>query len=123
MITNRALYSIWMFFTGCCMVTGQTVTGEPAGIPRPPGVYTDTPWEEPLVTGIHRDAARTTAYSYTTVEDALEGDREKSRIQMLNGMWSFGIVKTFNKPKRFLYPKSRRMGCYRSAVQLGDERL
>ncbi|WP_072317330.1 glycoside hydrolase family 2 TIM barrel-domain containing protein [Sinomicrobium oceani] len=105
MITNRALYSIWMFFTGCCMVTGQTVTGEPAGIPRPPGVYTDTPWEEPLVTGIHRDAARTTAYSYTTVEDALEGDREKSRIQMLNGMWSFRYSTNFQQAPKDFYTR------------------
>ncbi|MBN2165925.1 MAG: DUF4981 domain-containing protein [Marinilabiliaceae bacterium] len=67
----------------------QTVTGEPAGIPREPQIYQTEPWEDPLVTSINRDRARATAYSYQSVEDALNGDRNKSRLLMLNGEWDF----------------------------------
>ncbi|RNL89147.1 DUF4981 domain-containing protein [Sinomicrobium pectinilyticum] len=82
-------YIICTFLAGCGLALAQTVTGEPAGIPRVPQKYADSPWEDPLVTSLNRDAARTTAYSYTSVEDALEGNRNKSRIQMLNGLWDF----------------------------------
>lgn len=67
----------------------QTVTGEPAGIPPAPQIYNTEPWEDPLVTGINRDPARATAYSYRTMQDALEGNRNKSRILFLNGEWDF----------------------------------
>ncbi len=82
---------------------GQTVTGEPAGIPRMPGVYVLTPWEEPLVTSLHRDAARATAYSFETVDRALQGDREASiRYRSLNGQWDFMFAKNLlEAPKGF----------------------
>lgn len=68
----------------------QTVTGEKAGIPRVPQVYDTEPWEDPLVTSINRDRARATAYSFSSVEDAIEGDRQKSgRYKSLNGEWNF----------------------------------
>ncbi len=73
---------------------GQTVTGEPAGIPPTPKIYEFTPWEDPLITSINRDPARATAYSFETIEEALEGDREKSnRYQSLNGTWDFRYSK------------------------------
>ncbi|MFD0990043.1 glycoside hydrolase family 2 TIM barrel-domain containing protein [Mariniflexile jejuense] len=80
----------------------QTVSGEPAGIPEAPQKYSFAPWEDPLVTSINRQPARATAYSYKTVEDALEGNREKSRLLMLNGKWDFKYsVNLQQAPKDF----------------------
>ncbi|KEO74279.1 beta-galactosidase [Anditalea andensis] len=70
-------------------IYAQTVTGKPAGIPEPPKKYSFAPWEDPLVTSINRDPSRATAYSFTNERDALEGNREKSRLIMLNGEWDF----------------------------------
>ncbi len=71
-------------------INAQTVTGEPAGIPRPPQIYETEPWENPLICGINRDVARSTAYSFETIADALTCDRSNTRrIQMLNGEWDF----------------------------------
>ncbi|GLB49626.1 glycoside hydrolase family 2 TIM barrel-domain containing protein [Neptunitalea lumnitzerae] len=85
---------------------GQTVTGEPAGVPLVPGKYVFAPWEDPQTTAINREAARTTAYSYKTIEDALEGDRNKSRIQFLNGEWSFNFAfNSSDAPKDFYKSK------------------
>ncbi|WP_302884544.1 glycoside hydrolase family 2 TIM barrel-domain containing protein [Wenyingzhuangia gilva] len=83
-------------------MTAQTVTGEPAGIPETPKKYSYAPWEDPLVTSINRQPARATAYSYKTVADALEGNREKSRFIMLNGEWNFKYAKNLEEaPKDF----------------------
>ncbi|MFI1772421.1 glycoside hydrolase family 2 TIM barrel-domain containing protein [Thalassobellus citreus] len=67
----------------------QTVSGDPAGIPEQPQKYSYAPWEDPTVTSINRQPARATSYSYATIEDALEGNRAKSRLKMLNGEWDF----------------------------------
>jgi len=68
----------------------QTVTGEPAGIPRLPKVYEPVPWEDPLVCGINRLPARATAYSFSDIVDALTCNRERSkRFLLLNGLWDF----------------------------------
>ncbi|WP_167607130.1 glycoside hydrolase family 2 TIM barrel-domain containing protein [Maribellus sediminis] len=67
----------------------QTVTGEPAGIPPAPSVYTSEPWEDPLVTSINRDAPRTTAYSFPSEKEALTYNRNRSRMLLLNGEWDF----------------------------------
>ena len=81
----------------------QTVTGEPAGIPVTPKKYSYAPWEDPLVTSINRQPARATAYSYKTVADALEGDREKSRLMMLNGEWNFKYAKNLEEAPKYFY--------------------
>ncbi|MEQ8473515.1 MAG: glycoside hydrolase family 2 TIM barrel-domain containing protein [Marinoscillum sp.] len=83
--------------------TGQTVTGEPAGIPPKPKVYEFTPWEEPLITSQNRDRSRATAYSFATVEEALSKTREQSgRYQSLNGDWDFKYSRNLNEaPKEF----------------------
>jgi beta-galactosidase len=71
-------------------INAQTVTGEPAGIPRVPQLYQTEPWEDPLVTSINRDRARATAYSFSSIEDAIDGVRENSgRFISLNGEWDF----------------------------------
>jgi beta-galactosidase len=88
----------------------QTVTGEPAGIPRPPQVYQTEPWEDPLVCGINRDAARSPVYSFETIEKAVTGDREQtSRYISLNGEWDFRFaLKPADAPADFY--KSRVVG-------------
>ncbi|MBP6182297.1 sugar-binding domain-containing protein, partial [Flavobacterium sp.] len=81
----------------------QLVTGEPAGIPEPAKIYTPTPWEDPTITSINRQPARATGYSYSNVEDALKGDRTKSRIQMLNGDWNFKYAVNFKEASKNFY--------------------
>ena len=83
-------YSILLFtLLSVFNINAQTVTGEPAGIPEVANIYSFAPWEDPTVTAINRQPARSTAYSYATVEDALAGNREKSRYKSLNGIWNF----------------------------------
>lgn len=81
----------------------QTVTGEPAGIPRIPQVYNTPPWEDPLVTSINRDRARATAYSFENEADALSYNRDRSsRVINLNGEWDFHFaIKPDDAPKDF----------------------
>ncbi|MDP1677370.1 MAG: glycoside hydrolase family 2 TIM barrel-domain containing protein [Bacteroidota bacterium] len=67
----------------------QTLSGDPAGIPPIPKVYTENPWEDPSVCGINREPARATAYSFASEKDALLGARDKSRMIVLNGEWEF----------------------------------
>ena len=72
------------------LVSAQTVTGLPAGVPPIPKKYATEPWEDPMVTEINRDAARATAYSFATEEQALQNQRETSgRYINLNGVWDF----------------------------------
>ncbi|WNH11454.1 glycoside hydrolase family 2 TIM barrel-domain containing protein [Thalassobellus suaedae] len=100
MIKNNIILCIALSIA--CLTSAQTVTGEPAGIPESPKKYSYAPWEDPLVTSINRQAARATAYSYKTVEDALEGNREKSRFLLLNGDWHFKYsVNLDEAPKDF----------------------
>ena len=80
----------------------QTLRGDPAGVPPVPEIYQTEPWEDPLVTSINRDRARATAYSYQSVEDALNGDRNKSRFMLLNGEWDFHFaIKPGDAPNDF----------------------
>jgi beta-galactosidase len=67
----------------------QLVDKTPAAIPNVPAIYHDDPWEDPSVFGINREPARTTAYSFADVNDALSEDRTKSRWMNLNGNWDF----------------------------------
>lgn len=71
----------------------QLVDKTPAAVPVAPTIFNAEPWENPLVDGINRDEARATAYSYSSVADALAGDRNKSgRMMSLNGMWDFSFA-------------------------------
>nr|WP_241774328.1 glycoside hydrolase family 2 TIM barrel-domain containing protein [Flavobacterium sp. Root935] len=81
----------------------QSVTGEPAGVPELHKKYQFAPWEDPTVTSINRQPSRATAYSYTSVEDALKGDRTKSRIQMLNGDWDFKYAVNLKEASKDFY--------------------
>lgn len=101
MTKSRILFFLW--FGGVFFVKAQTVTGEPAGIPELPKQYLKAPWEDPTVTSINRQPARATAYSYKTVEDALQGNRKKSRIKMLNGIWNFHFAPNLQKAPTEFY--------------------
>jgi beta-galactosidase len=85
----------------------QLVDKTPAAIPNVPVIFNTEPYEDPAVSGINRDAARATAYSFATVADALAGDREKSgRYLSLNGEWDFSFtLKPGDEPKDFYKSK------------------
>ncbi|WP_179413460.1 glycoside hydrolase family 2 TIM barrel-domain containing protein [Mucilaginibacter sp. E4BP6] len=87
----------------------QLVDKTPAPVPVAPDVYHFDPWEDPSVDGINRQAAHATAYSYSNLQDALIGDRDKSgRMMSLNGYWDFSYSPMpADTPKEF----------YRSRVQ------
>ncbi|QES88597.1 glycoside hydrolase family 2 TIM barrel-domain containing protein [Rhizosphaericola mali] len=84
---------IILFFLGCLsihLVDAQLVDKTPAPVPVAPTIYSTEPYEDPLVSGINRDPSRATSYSYSDVQTALTGDREKSgRYMSLNGDWDF----------------------------------
>nr|WP_249665368.1 glycoside hydrolase family 2 TIM barrel-domain containing protein [Mucilaginibacter sp. Bleaf8] len=68
----------------------QLVDKTPAAIPNAPEVYQAEPWEDQTVSGINREPARATTYSYSSIKDALANNREKSgRMLSLNGQWDF----------------------------------
>lgn len=72
------------------LVRAQLVDETPAPLPHLPSVYKFDPWENPAIDGINRLPAQATAYSFTNLQDALTGDREKSgRMMSLNGLWDF----------------------------------
>ncbi len=72
----------------------RLVDGQDAGgVPPIPSKYSGEPWEDPSITGLNRDRARVTAYSFENVQDALAGDRTKSsRMMILNGNWDFSLA-------------------------------
>ncbi len=88
----------------------QLVDKTPAAIPVIPGIYQTEPWEDPLVSGINREASRATSYSFSNLEDALTGNRERTnRYLSLNGDWDFSFaLKPDDAPKDFY--KSRVSG-------------
>ncbi|WP_347838432.1 glycoside hydrolase family 2 TIM barrel-domain containing protein [uncultured Draconibacterium sp.] len=106
---GRGVLIIFLAFIFAHQSTAQTVTGEPAGIPPQARIYDTEPWENPLINGVNRQPARTTAYSYTTVADALSNDRSKSRFQLLNGEWDFYFAAKPEEAPREFY-KSRVQG-------------
>ena len=82
---------------------GQLVDKTPAAVPVAPAIFNAEPWENPQVDGINRDESRATAYSFTSVADALTGDRDRStRMLSLNGMWDFSFAeKPADAPQDF----------------------
>jgi beta-galactosidase len=88
-------------------LAAQLVDKTPAAVPIAPSIYNREPYEDPTISGINRDASRVTAYSYTTINDALKDDREKSgRYISLNGDWDFSFaLKPGDEPKDFYKSK------------------
>src|SRR5438128_1663615 len=105
------------------LTTAQLVDKTPAAVPVAPTVYHTEPYEDPLVSGINRDASRVTAYSYASIKDALQNDREKSgRFLSLNGDWDFSFaLKPGDEPKDFY--KSRVTGWKKIIVPSNWEML
>ncbi len=102
----RKINLLFSVFLCSYVIQAQTVTGEPAGIPELPKKYSFTPWEDPTITSLNRQPSRATAYSYTSLEDALAGNRDKSRLQLLNGNWNFKYaVNPSEAPKDFYKEK------------------
>ncbi len=92
-----------LFFPLCAQLVDKT----PAAVPNVPTVYNTEPWEDPLVSGINRDASRATAYSFTNITDAISGDRKRTdRMMSLNGEWDFSFaLKPADAPKDFYKSK------------------
>lgn len=92
---NRIKYC---FFTGGLLIASFTLPAQlvdktPAAVPHSPSVFNREPYEDPFVSSINRDASRATAYSFANLNDALEGNREKSgRYLSLNGSWDFSFA-------------------------------
>lgn len=88
-------------------VNAQLVDKTPAAVPVAPSIFNREPYEDPLVSGINRDASRATAYSYSSVDDALKDNRDKSgRYLNLNGEWDFSFaLKPGDEPKEFYKQK------------------
>lgn len=85
----------------------QTVDGLPAAIPPVPSIFNREPWEDPLVSGINRDASRATGYSFKSEREALLFSREQSgRMLSLNGDWDFHFaIKPSESPADFYKSK------------------
>ncbi len=85
----------------------QLVDKTPAAIPVAPAIYNREPYEDPLVNSINRDPSRATAYSYATINEALQNDRSKnSRFMSLNGEWDFAFAtKPGDEPQDFYKSK------------------
>lgn len=97
-------YLILGLFVICpSLVRAQLVDETPAPLPHLPSVYKFDPWEDPAIDGINRLPAHATAYSFSNIQDALTGDREKSsRMMSLNGPWDFRYSPTpADTPKGF----------------------
>src|SRR5678815_3742173 len=71
--TKRVTFIYLLLFT-FYFSNAQLVDKTPAAIPNAPSIYNTEPYEDPAISGINRDASRVTAYSYTTVNDALKND-------------------------------------------------
>lgn len=60
-------------------------------------------WENEFVFEKNKLKARVPSFSYTNMNDALEGNREKSRTLSLNGSWKFNFVeKEEDRPMDFM---------------------
>lgn len=108
---NRIKYC---FLTAGLLITSFTLPAQlvdktPAAVPHSPSVFNREPYEDPFVSGINRDASRATAYSFANLDDALEGNREKSsRYLSLNGSWDFSFaLKPSDAPADFYKQKVR----------------
>ena len=99
---SRKLLFIFIF-CGPLVLYAQLVDKTPAAVPNAPSIYKREPWEDPLVSGINRDPSRSTAYSFSNINDAVGGDRNKSnRVLSLNGEWDFSFaLKPADAPQDF----------------------
>ncbi|WP_165732645.1 glycoside hydrolase family 2 TIM barrel-domain containing protein [Polaribacter sp. 20A6] len=65
--------------------------------------FSQNDWENELMFEQNKLRSRVPSYSFTNHADALEGNRDKSRMQSLNGTWKFNFVeKSQNRPTDFI---------------------
>jgi len=65
-------------------------------------------WEDQSVIGRNKMPARATSYSFSSVEQALKGDRNQSRFLSLNGEWLFHFeADSKNRPLDFYTSESK----------------
>ncbi|WP_252191146.1 glycoside hydrolase family 2 TIM barrel-domain containing protein [Polaribacter sp. Q13] len=65
--------------------------------------FSQNDWENELMFEQNKLRARVPSYSYINHADALEGNRDKSRTQSLNGTWKFNYVgKSKDRPTDFI---------------------
>ncbi len=108
-IMNKTVLLILIAGLFSLQANAQLVDGTPAPVPPVPEVFNAEPWENQLVTSINRDPSRATAYSFASVQEALTGNRDQSRMLLLNGEWDFFFaLKPADAPKDFY--KSRVQG-------------
>ena len=97
-LTNKRrpflLTSLALLMLGTFTAKAQLVDGTPTAISPAPRAGERQPYEVPQITAVNRDRARATGYSFSSIQDALKGDREKSRYQSLNGRWDFKYYPT-----------------------------
>lgn len=103
----KRLISFTLIIVTAAVAKAQLVDKTPAAVPVAPSIYNREPYEDPLVSGINRDPARVTAYSFATINDALKNDREQSgRYLSLNGDWDFSFAgKPGDEPNDFYKSK------------------
>ncbi|MGA9639544.1 glycoside hydrolase family 2 TIM barrel-domain containing protein [Flavobacterium sp.] len=66
-------------------------------------LFSQNDWENELVFEKNKMQSRVPSYSYKSEKDALEGNRDKSRIKSLNGTWKFNFVdKSEDRPTDFM---------------------
>ncbi len=66
-------------------------------------VVANNDWENELVYSINKLPTRVASYSYESGDDALRGDRTKSRMMLLNGEWQFKFVeREEERPQDFM---------------------
>jgi beta-galactosidase len=125
-IKHSVLGKVWvglLFLLLPGSLFAQLVDKTPAAVPNAPTVFNTEPWEDPLVSGINRDASRATAYSFSNVADALKGNREQSgRMMSLNGLWDFNFAEGPGAAPKDFY-KSRVSGWKKIAVPSSVEML
>ena len=78
-ILSKCYLVVIVFLSGT--LQAQLVDKTPAAIPQAPAVYNAEPWQDPHVSGINREPSRATAYSFPTINEALQGNRSKARMR------------------------------------------
>lgn len=74
-------------------------------------VFSQNDWENELMFEKNKMRSRVPTYSFENTDDALEGNRDKSRMKSLNGTWKFNFVeKSEDRPTDFMAKDFRGKG-------------
>ena len=93
--------------------SSQSLVFWPEGLPPGPEIFQPNPWEDPTVVSINREVSHATAYSFRSVTEAIDGDREKSdRYINLNGEWDFKFA---------INPDEAHIDFYKEKVLIGTK--